>query len=135
MAELARRGVGRGALQGAGYKRIARGYYRRALDEMDRRITPTQRIVDARIALPDRALIAGWAAAFVHGVDALDGLDDHTLRPLPVPVLLPPGLHRVSTEAIHYRQSKRLIEASWSTTSRSRCVYPPPSTLPVPLAI
>ena len=59
--------------------------------------------------MPPGALIAGWAAAYVHGVDAFDGLDHLTFKLLPVPVLLPPGLHRKSTPAIHYRQCTRRI--------------------------
>ena len=43
----------------------------------------------------------------VHGIDALDGLDDVTLAPLPVPVLLPPRHHRTDTDGIRYHQSKR----------------------------
>lgn len=70
---------------------------------------PTQRILDARAAIPPGALLAGWAAAYVHGIDALDGLDHLTMKPLPVPVLLPPGLHRQNTPGIRYRQSTRRV--------------------------
>ncbi len=44
--------------------------------------------------LPDGAAIGGWAAAYALGVDWLDGLDHLTLKPLPVTVVLPPGLRR-----------------------------------------
>lgn len=57
--------------------------------------------------LPPGALLGGWAAAYIHGVDALDGRDHLTLAPLPVPILLPPGARRRSTPALLYRQSAR----------------------------
>lgn len=125
-AEYQRRGVGRGTLRGAQYVRVARGYYRPAT-EQGAGITSTQRIVDAQATMPDGALIGGWAAAYVHGVDALDGLDHSTMRPLPVPVLLPPGLHRCDTERIHYRQSRRPI--------RGEVVHEVPVTRPVRTAL
>ena len=54
-----------------------------------------------------RGFVAGWAAAYVHGVNALDGLDHHTLEPLSVPIVLPPGLRRRDTATVTYRQSSR----------------------------
>lgn len=108
-AELERRGVGRGTLRGARYQRTSRGYYRPASEGPESPITPTQRILDAQAAMPDGALLAGWAAAYVHGVDALDGLDDHTMKQLPVPVLLPPGQRRRSTDRIRYWQTGRPV--------------------------
>lgn len=48
-------------------------------------------------------------SALVHGVDNLDGRDDHSYRSLPVPVLLPPRQRRDSTEAISYQQSSRRV--------------------------
>lgn len=125
-AALVRRGVGRGTLRGETYTRIARGYYRPATTPAQA-INSTQRIVDAQATMPDGALIAGWAAAYVHGIDALDGLDDHTMRPLPVPVLLPPGLHRADTTEVRYRQSKRPI--------RGELVNEVPVTMPVRTAL
>ena len=103
--ELRAAGVGRRALAGAGYVRTARGHHRRVAP--DRPVTTTQRIVDALPLVPEGALLAGWAAAYVHGVDALDGLDHLTLTPMPVPVLLPPGLRRRDTSTVTYRQSTR----------------------------
>ena len=97
------RRVGRGLLRGSRYDRTAPGFYRPS--DPGTTISSTQRILDAKTAMPAGALIAGWAAAYVHGIDALDGLDDHTLAPLPVPVLLPPrhqprrhGRHPLSPE-------------------------------------
>jgi hypothetical protein len=103
VAEWARRGTPRTTLVGPGFTRTAYGWYRRAGSST----STAQRILDAAAGLPDGALIAGWAAAYVHGVDQLDGLDDHTLAPLPVPVQLPPGQRRRSTGGVSYRQSRR----------------------------
>lgn len=102
-----RRRVDRGTLRGDRYDRTAPGYYRAALQGKTTSASSTQRILDAKAAMPAGALIAGWAAAYVHGIDALDGLDDYTLAPLPVPVLLPPGHHWADTASIHYVQCKR----------------------------
>ena len=107
LQQWANQGVRRGSLQGDRYARVGYGYYRRTPD--DGVVTATQRILDARASMPAGALIAGWAAAYVHGVDALDGLDDHTLTPLPVPVLLPPRQHREHAHGIRYQQTKRPI--------------------------
>lgn len=111
-ADWARHQVGRETLRGKRYIRVAQGYYRAASQprpatphDCDAPVSPTQRIFDARAAMPAGALLAGWAAAYVHGIDALDGLDHLTMAPLPVPVLLPPGLHRKNTPGIRYRQS------------------------------
>jgi hypothetical protein len=103
VAEWARRGTPRTTLVGPRFSRTAYGWYRRAGSPT----STAQRILDAAAGLPDGALIAGWAAAYVHGVDQLDGFDDHTLAPLPVPVLLPPGQRRRPTEGVSYRQSRR----------------------------
>lgn len=94
-------------LRGPRYDGVARGWYRPTVPGRATPATSTQRIVDAATVMPPGALVTGWAAAFVHGVDRLDGLDDWTLRPRPVTVILPPGLRRDSTDAIDYRQSAR----------------------------
>jgi hypothetical protein len=103
VAEWARRGTTRTTLVGPQFERTSYGYYRRAGAD----VTSAQRILDAVAGLPAGAWIAGWAAAYVRGVDALDGLDDHTMATLPVPVLLPPGQRRRSADGIDYRQSAR----------------------------
>lgn len=103
VAEWARRGTPRTTLLGPRFARTAYGWYRRAGSPS----STAQRILDAAAGLPDGALIAGWAAAYVHGVDQLDGFDDHTFAPQPVPVLLPPGQRRRPTDGVSYRQSRR----------------------------
>ena len=105
VADWHRRGIPRTTLAGPRFTRTAYGWYRRAGSST----STAQRILDAVAGQPDGALIAGWAAAYMHGVDLLDGLDDHTMAPLPVPVLLPPGQRRRCTEGIHYRQSRRPV--------------------------
>ncbi len=108
--ELRDRGVSRRAIAGTAYERSSRGHHRRApLSPAAPPAPPTsaQRVLDAAAVLPPGALLGGWAAAYVHGVDALDGRDPVTLAPLPVPILLPPGSRRRSTPALAYRQSAR----------------------------
>lgn len=113
-SDLLAAGVSRRALAGAAYERSSRGFHRRAqrtspTTSRATTATPstTQRIVDALTVLPSGALVAGWAAAYVHGIDVLDGRDHLTMSPLPVPILLPPGMRRRSTAGIYYRQTSR----------------------------
>lgn len=100
--------VSRRTLAGAGFQRTARGYHRRATDGVVT-VSPAQRIVDAVALLPEGGLVAGWAAAYVHGVSVLDGLDHLTLAPLPVPILLPPRQRRRDTKGLTYWQSSRRV--------------------------
>ena len=117
-ADWTRIQVSRRRLEGQDYNHSMRGYYRavpqrkawqKEVIRPDGYVSAAQRIRDAQAAMPAGALIAGWAAAYAHGIDSLDGLHHLTLAPLPVSVLLPPGSRRRSTAAIHYRQSKRLV--------------------------
>ena len=103
--DLRTAGIARRAIAGSGFQRTARGFHRRT--DPDQVTTSTQRIVDTLPLIPDGGFVAGWAAAYVQGVNALDGLDHHTLAPLPVPVLLPPGMRRRDTATVTYRQSSR----------------------------
>ena len=131
-ADWAQRQVSREALRGKRYVRVTRGYYRTATEKnapaaKDGLVSSTQRIRDARAMMPTGALIAGWAAAYVHGIDAFDGLDHLTMKPIPVPVRLPPGLHRKSTPGIRYRQSTSRIRGDTidgiPVTMRLRTAY------------
>lgn len=90
-------------LNGPRWRRTSRGYYLPALGVP---ATPAQRIVEAAAALPPGAAIGGWAAAYACGADLLDGLDDLTMRPLPVTMCLPPGLHRPPTPGRRYLQRR-----------------------------
>ena len=83
-------GVGRSALRGPSWRRVRRGFYVPAgagLAVGERRLTPTQRIVDLTPLLTERTLLGTWAAAFVLGVDWLDGLDPHSMAELPIDVI------------------------------------------------
>lgn len=60
--------------------------------------------------MPPGAVIGGWAAAYVLGADLLDGLDDHTMRPRPVTVMLPPRLHRAALPGVRYVQQARAVQ-------------------------
>lgn len=108
VAELRAAGVTEDVLRGSRWVRTARGFYRRAGAE---ELTSTQRIVDAAALLPDGAVIGGWAAAYAHGVDWLDGRDHGTLAAQPVPVLLPPTMSRRSSPAVRYVQLSRAVPA------------------------
>ena len=99
-AELVRRGHSKHVLDGPRWRRTTRGFYVPAGTAS----TPTQRVVEAAAVAPVGAVLGGWAAAFALGSDLLDGLDDHTMRPIPVTVILPPRLHRASVPGIRYCQ-------------------------------
>ena len=99
--QLIDRGVSKHVLDGPRWRRTARGFYVPARTSA---ATPTQRIVEAATTIPTGAAIGGWAAAYASGVDRLDGLDDHSMRPLPVPILLRHGLHRGGAAGIRYLQ-------------------------------
>lgn len=103
VAELIQRGVSRHVLAGPSWLRTSPGFYR-PYDAAPP--TTAQRIVDAAAALPAGGTIGGWAAGYVHGVDQFDGLDDHTMELLPVPVLSP-TTHRRSVNSIRYVQTER----------------------------
>ena len=128
VAEWVRRGTPRTTLIGPHFTRTAYGCYRRAGSPP----STAQRILEAAAGLPDGALIAGWAATYVHGVDQLDGFDDHTFAPLPVPVLLPPGQRRRTTEGVSYRQSRRRArrEEIEGVAATSGCSASPPTGCP-----
>ncbi|WP_168207629.1 DUF559 domain-containing protein [Microlunatus elymi] len=82
--ELRSQGVGRGALRGAKWRKAGYGVYAPTNGAAP---TTAQRIVDCVAELGDDVVIGGWAAAYVLGVDWLDGLDPFSLRPLPIDVL------------------------------------------------
>lgn len=90
-------------LRGSKWQRTSYGYY---LKPDQRPATPTQRITEAASLLPTGGVIGGWAAAYALGADFLDGLNDFTMQPQPIPVYLPPGQHRRSTPGIDYRQNR-----------------------------
>jgi hypothetical protein len=121
-AELSSRGHSKHVLAGRRWRRTSRGFYVPAAELAP---TPTQRIIEAMAIAPRGGVLGGWAAAYVVGVDQLDGLDDFTRKPLPVPVFLPHGLHRHSLPNIRYLQQRLgpddvLLVAGLPSTTRVR---------------
>ena len=84
LAQLARAGVTCDMTRGRAWRRTSQGWFVAA----DVQCTPTQRILEALPLVPPGGALAGWAAAYVLGVDLLDGLDPDTMEPLPLPVHL-----------------------------------------------
>lgn len=100
-AELDEAGISEHALRTPRWERTSRGLYVPA----GTRRTATQRILSAASLLPPDGAIGGWAAAYVRGVDHLDGLDGRR-QELGVEVLLAPGLHRLDVPGIVYRRAR-----------------------------
>jgi hypothetical protein len=51
--------------------------------------------------MPPGSALGGWASAYAAGAPMLDGLDAQ-LRPLPVVMCIPPGLHRTTIPGVRY---------------------------------
>lgn len=101
MTTLLKEGVTEHALRGSAWQRTSRGLYLPGADTS----STTQRIVSAAALVPEGGAIGGWASAYAHGADHLDGLDG-ARRPLQVTLCLPVGVHRSDTSDVHYvRQS------------------------------
>ena len=100
-AELLAEGTTRGELRGSRWRQTSRGFYVRA-SESAAPISTTQRILDAWVPASGRAIVTGWAAAFVAGVDLLDGIDPWTMAPLPVDLLVPTEAHPRDREGVRY---------------------------------
>ena len=99
-AELRAAGVSPSALRGPRWRRTSRGFFVPA--DLPTQTSTTQRILDAAPLIPATGALAGWAAAYVHGVDLLDGIDPFTMRPLPVPIRLGCDLGRASVAQVRY---------------------------------
>ncbi len=98
-------GVTREQLRGPGWCRTSYGFYR-PIPATSAGRTPTQRILDAAALAPPDAAIGGWAAAFVHGVDILDGIDSFTMTEIPVLLCLGRDLGRRSTGRVRYSRDR-----------------------------
>lgn len=87
-AELRQRGVTRGRLQGPNWRRTSHGFYvpRAKGASSD---SPTQRILDAQPLIPRDGALTGWAAAFLYGVDVLDGLNSAAMASTPLVISCP----------------------------------------------
>lgn len=92
LAQLAQAGITRDQTRGKAWRRTTRGWFVPA----DTPGTTTQRILEAVPLVPGGGALAGWAAAYVLGVDQLDGRDPLTLDPLPLPVHLGRDVGRAS---------------------------------------
>lgn len=124
-AELAALGVSRDVTRGPRWRRVCRGYYTPVVAEPP---TPTQRILDIAPLIPFTGALTGWAAAYVHGVDQLDGLDPMSMAPLPITINLGRDLGRASTERIIYSrellpQRARQIRHGLSVTTPPRTAF------------
>jgi len=98
-AELASKGVTRADTRSRNWRRTSRGYFVPANVPEG---SAGQRILNAAPLIPGRGALAGWAAAYVHGADLLDGLDPETMRPLPVTINLGNDLGRADTRDVRY---------------------------------
>ncbi|SDS41717.1 PDDEXK family nuclease [Microlunatus soli] len=96
--ELLAAGVGRGALRGPRWRRVARGFYTPAIDPP---LTPAQRILDA-VPLIGAGALGGWAAGYVHGAQWLDGIDPFNFDTFLLDCL---GLRRASLPTVRFHNS------------------------------
>lgn len=90
--------------------------------------TPTQRILDASPLVPQHGALAGWAAAYVLGVDSLDGLDPFTMDPLPLTVNLGSTAGRANPAGVSYVRdrlpaSHRVVRHGVSVTGPMRTAF------------
>ena len=67
-------------------------------------LTTAQRILDLAPLIPAGGALTGWAAAYVHGVDLLDGRDPESMDPLPITINLGRDLGRAHTDRVCYRR-------------------------------
>ncbi len=94
----------------------------------DTTMTATQRILDAAPLIPATGALSGWAAAYVLGVDALDGLDPFTMDPLPLRVNLGGTAGRVNQNGIVYVRdrlgaSHRSVQHRLTVTTPARTAF------------
>lgn len=104
-AELTRIGVSKDVLSGPRWRKTSHGFYVPAHRDATAD-SPSQRIIDAVALVPATGAITGWAAAFIDGVDQLDGVDPHTMRTLAVPVSLGRDVGRRSTGIATYTRER-----------------------------
>jgi hypothetical protein len=119
-AELTASGVTRAMTRGRAWHRTSRGFFRPAIDTP---LTTTQRILDAGPLVPSTGALAGWAAAYVHGVDLLDGLDPYSMRALPAEICLGSDAGRASSDQVRYSRDplsdrhREVRHGLWVTTA------------------
>lgn len=98
VVELEGDGVKPSTLRGPRWRSTSRGFFVPA----DVPLSTTQRVLEAVPLVPAAGALSGWAAAYVLGVDFLDGLHHETLMPFPVTVSLGSSAGRADTSQIHY---------------------------------
>lgn len=95
------RGVTPGQLQGAGWRWACHGFY---TPHIAGPLTTGQRILDVEPLLSRGFALGGWAAAYVHGVDWLDGRDRSNQQWPAIDVINDHGSRR-STGEVRYRKA------------------------------
>lgn len=104
-ASLIARGISRTTLRSRAWRRARRGFYVPAdagrLPDT-RRLSAAQRILDVTPALAGQAALGSWAAAYVLGVDWMDGRNPHTMTELPVDIIAA-DLRRQQPKGIRYQ--------------------------------
>jgi hypothetical protein len=90
-------GVTRSMTAGRAWRRTSHGHYVPSAAEL----TPAQRIVESSVHLPPSGAVAGWAAAYVCGVDWLDGINLNGAFEA-VPLCVGPEVRRRSTTRVSY---------------------------------
>ena len=100
--QLLVRGVSRSMLRGRRWRTSSRGLF----VPSDVPSTSAQRILEALPLVPAPGVVTGWAAAYVHGADYLDGLDPFTLQALPVPVVLNTTAGRANLAGVTYHRDR-----------------------------
>jgi hypothetical protein len=95
--ELRAAGVSKHVLSGPRYRRTSPARYVPASVNL----TPEQRIAEAAAHMPPGSALGGWAAAYVLGVQTLDGRDA-ALRPEPLVMCVPAPLHRQPISGVRY---------------------------------
>jgi hypothetical protein len=121
-ADLAAAGTTRDMTRGPRWRRTSRGYF----VPTEAAPTTTQRILDITPLLPTSGALAGWAAAYVHGVEQLDGRDPESLTDLPIVVNLGRDLGRADTQGVHYVRER--LPAGDQQVRHDLCVTTPERT-------
>ena len=119
VTELHAVGVTEAILSGPHWRRTSRGWY----VPVSVQLTPAQRILDASPLVPPTGALTGWAAAYAHGVDGLDGLDPQTMQPWSVTICLGRDLGRRDLDGVRYLR-ERLSAAEVVTTAGLRMTAP-----------
>ena len=111
--------------RGRAWCRTSRGFFRPSIDAKP---STTQRILDVVPLVPPAGALAGWAAAYIHGVDLLDGLDPHSMEALPAEICLGSDTGRNGTSQVRYSRDPlsardRQIRHGLSVTTALRTAF------------